>query len=52
MPSDQPTSRALDLHLGVEGTLDVELDGNELAAKDLIALTDDGQTHALRIVLG
>jgi len=38
-------------HVGRGVTL-VELEGKALAATDAIAVTDDGQTHSLRIVLG
>jgi len=34
------------------GVTSVELDGRMLAAGDAMALVDDGQTHAVRIVLG
>ena len=34
------------------GVTGVELDGKALAATDAITLADDGQTHALRVVLG
>ncbi len=34
------------------GVTRVELDAKALAATDAIALADDGQTHALRVVLG
>ena len=34
------------------GVTRVELDGNALPAADAIALTNDGHTHSLRVVLG